>query len=151
MEKHPWTKPFVLALGMRKGFTLLEVMVAVLIISVVIMALLEMKGHSAHIFSSLAHKLEINQYLSFLTSNDDYGFEKDSITADKLLSDFDVERDLRQALKKVKVDLVYQELDSIDLSEQDDENLSSTIVFEIGKSVLKTDSSSVSLPRIRLQ
>jgi len=136
---------------MRKAFTLVEVMVAVLIISIVIMALLQMKGHSAHIFSSLIQKLETNQYLSFLVSNDDYGFEQDTMTADSLVKDFDIDGDLRQSLKKVKVDLIYQELDSIDLDEQDDENLSSGMVFEIGKTILKTDKASVSLPRIRLQ
>jgi len=136
---------------MRKAFTLLEVMVAVLIISVVIMALLEMRGHSSHIFSSLTQKLEINQYLSFLVSNNDYGFEQDTITADKLLKDFDLDTNLRQSLKKIKVDLLYQELNSIDLNEQGDENLSSSMIFEIGKTILKTDKSSVSLPRIRLQ
>ena len=141
----------MLAWDMRKAFTLLEVMVAVLIISIVIMALLQMRGHSAHIFSSLTQKLQVNQYLSFLVSNDDYGFEQDNLTADKLLKDFDVERGLRQSLKKVKIDLIYQELDPIDLAELDDENLSSGMIFEIGKTILKTDVSSVSLPRIRLQ
>ena len=144
-------KRSVLAWDMRKAFTLLEVMVAVLIISIVIMALLQMRGHSAHIFSSLTQKLQVNQYLSFLVSNDDYGFEQDNLTADKLLKDFDVERGLRQSLKKVKIDLIYQELDPIDLAELDDENLSSGMIFEIGKTILKTDVSSVSLPRIRLQ
>jgi len=136
---------------MRKAFTLLEVMVAVLIISIVIMALLQMRGHSAHIFSSLTQKREINQYLAFLVSNDDYGFEQDSLSADKLSKDFDLERDLRQNLKKVKINLIYQELESIDLDEQDDDNPSSGMIFETGKTILKTDKSSVSLPRIRLQ
>ena len=144
-------KRFVSVWDMRKAFTLLEVMVAVLIISIVIMALLQMRGHSAHIFSSLTQKLEINQYLSFLVSNDDYGFEQDSLSADKLLKDFDLERDLRQNLKKVKINLIYQELESIDLDEQDDDNPSSGMIFETGKTILKTDKSSVSLPRIRLQ
>lgn len=136
---------------MRKAFTLVEVMVAVLIISIVIMALLQMRGHSAHIFLNLTQKLETNQYLSFLLSDDDYGFEKDSLSADMLLKDFDLDRDLRQRLKKVKVDLIYQELASIDLDEQEDDNLSSGMVFETGKSILKTEKSSAFLPRIRLQ
>jgi prepilin-type N-terminal cleavage/methylation domain-containing protein len=136
---------------MRKAFTLLEVMVAVMIISIVIMALLQMRGHSAHIFSSLSQKLEINQYLSFLVSNDTYGFEQESMTADILLKDFDVEADLRQRLRKTKVNLVYQELDAIDLAEHSDENLSSGMIFETGKTILKTENASASLARIRLQ
>jgi prepilin-type N-terminal cleavage/methylation domain-containing protein len=120
---------------MRKAFTLLEVMVAVLIISIVIMALLEMKGHSAHIFSALSKKQEINQYLSFLVSSKDYGFEKDTVTAESLVKEFELERDLRQNLKNVKINLIYQELASIDLDEQEDENLSSGMVFETGKTI----------------
>lgn len=144
-------KRSALAWDMRKAFTLLEVMVAVLIISIVIMALLQMRGHSAHIFSALNQKQEINQYLSFLVSSKDYGFEKDTITAESLVKEFDLDRELRQNLKNVKITLIYQELTSIDLDESDDENLSSGMIFETGKTILKTDRSSVSLPRIRLQ
>lgn len=144
-------KRSVLAWDMRKAFTLLEVMVAVLIISIVIMALLQMRGHSAHIFSALNQKQEINQYLSFLVSSKDYGFEKDTITAESLVKEFDLDRNLRQNLKNIKINLIYQELASIDLDESDDENLSSGMIFETGKTILKTDRSSVSLPRIRLQ
>ena len=136
---------------MRKAFTLLEVMVAVVIISVVIMGLLKMRGHSTHIFLSLSQKLEINQHLSFLIGNSDYGFEKKSITADMLLSDFDMESELRQQLKTLKIDLTYQELNAIDLSENDAENLNSDMVLETGKTILTTDNASVSLPRIRMQ
>lgn len=144
-------KRSVLAWDMRKAFTLLEVMVAVLIISIVIMALLQMRGHSAHIFSALNQKQEINQYLSFLVSSKDYGFEKDTITAESLVKEFDLDRNLRQNLKNIKINLIYQELASIDLDESDDENLSLGMIFETGKTILKTDRSSVSLPRIRLQ
>lgn len=144
-------KRSVLAWDMRKAFTLLEVMVAVLIISIVIMALLQMRGHSAHIFSALNQKQEINQYLSFLVSSKDYGFEKDTITAESLVKEFDLDRNLRQNLKNIKINLIYQELASIDLDENDDENLSSGMIFETGKTILKTDRSSVSLPRIRLR
>ena len=126
-------------------------MVAVLIISIIIMALLQMRGHSAHIFSTLTQKQEINQYLSFLVSNKEYGFESDTLIAERLVKEFELERDLRQSLRNVKIDLIYQELDAIDLDETDDENLSSGMIFEIGKTILKTDRSSVSLPRIRLQ
>jgi prepilin-type N-terminal cleavage/methylation domain-containing protein len=128
---------------MRKAFTLIEVMVAVMIISVVIMALLQMRGNSSHIFSNLTQKLEINRYISFLISNSDYGFEKKTTTLDKLLGDFDVENDLRRELKSIKVEVIYQGLESIDIG--------STAVLKIGKTSLKTDKSSASLLRLKLQ
>ncbi|MCK4737462.1 MAG: prepilin-type N-terminal cleavage/methylation domain-containing protein [Sulfurimonas sp.] len=136
---------------MRKAFTLIEVMVAVLIISVVITALFQMKGNSSHIFLNLSKKLEINQYSSFLISNDNYGFEKQTTTLDELLGNFKVEDELRQELKKAKIEVIYQELEQIDMSEQSDENASSGMIFEIGKTILKTDKSSVSLIRLRVQ
>lgn len=144
-------KRFVSAYNMRRGFTLIEVMVAVLIISVVIMALFQMRGNSSHIFLNINKKLQTNQYMSFLISNTDYGFEKKNITLDMLLDDFDVESDLKLELKKVKVQVEYQELKQIDMSEQNDENITSNVIFEVGKTILKSDLSSASLLRFRIQ
>ena len=143
-------KRSVSALDMRKGFTLVEVMVAVLIISVVIMALLQMRGHSAHIFSSLSDKTKANAYLSFMLSNDAYGFESQTLTADVLLGDFDLDDGLKEALKQVRIELLYQELDPIELNEQEGDTLRSETVFLRGKTILKTQNASLFLPRMRL-
>lgn len=157
---------------MRKGrdaFTLIEVMVSVVIISTVIMALLELFANNSHIFSTLEKQNKSNQYLSFMLNNEDYGFIDDKITLYDLVEDFDLENDLRRELKDVKIELVYQELDSIDMSDYDpnedednpinDEEInpndkeqgSSNLIFEIGQSVLKFEDSSAALLRIRLQ
>jgi len=153
----------------RSAFTLIEVMVAVVIISVVIMALLELFSNNTHIFSKLEKENKVNQYLSFLMYNSDYGFSDEKLTLYDLIADFDVENDLRQELKNQKVEILYQELDSIDMSEYDPnedednpindevintkekEQGSSNLVFEIGRSVLKSQDSSGSFIRIRLQ
>lgn len=152
----------------RSAFTLIEVMISVVIISTVIMALIKLFANNTHIFASLQQKNETSQYLSFFMSNSNYGFEDDKISLDDLVTDFDLESDLRRELKNTKVELLYQELDSIDMSEfdgTDEENenfyaedveeevkeASSDLVFEIGKSVLKTENSSSALLRIRLQ
>lgn len=152
----------------RSAFTLIEVMISVVIISTVIMALIKLFANNTHIFASLQKKNETSQSLSFLMSNNDYGFSDDKIYLDDLLTDFDLESDLRRELKATKVELIYQELDTIDMSEfdgTDEENedlyeedveeevkeASSELVFEIGKSVLKTKDASSALLRIRLQ
>ena len=142
-----------------RAFTLIEVMVAVMIISVVIMALLTMRGNSTHIFSDLSSRVKINQFASLFISNTDYGFLKKSVTLEKLVSDFDIESDLRRELSNTKVEVIYQELNIIDMSEfdasdQDKESgaeVSSNMVFEIGKTVLKTPKSSTGLLRLRVQ
>ena len=147
-------KRFVSAWNMlrsKNAFTLIEVMVAVLIISVVIMALLEMQGNSAHMFSRFSSQLKINQYASFFISNEKYGFEKESVNLDDLLSDFKLEDDLRRDLKNIKVKLVYEKSEQLDMSESDDENVSSGMIFEIGRTILNINDSSTALVRFRIQ
>jgi len=129
--------------SMSKAFTLIEVMVAVLIISLVIMALLQMRGNSSHMLMNINKQIKVNQFNSFLISNNDYGFESKSTTLDRLLSEFSMENNLRRELKKIKVKIKYQELETIDMD--------SNIIFEIGKVVLKVDEESTSVVRLRLQ
>jgi len=138
----------------RSAFTLIEVMVAVMIISVVIMALIEMYANNTHIFSSMKKQTMINQYSSFLISNDDYGFEDKNINLNDLVKGFDLENSLRRELKETKVKLVYTELETIDMSEQEsseESEVSSSLGLEIGRSTLQTDDSSTALMRFRIR
>ncbi len=159
----------------RDAFTLLEVMIAVVIISVVIMALLQMFANNNYIFSSIDKKTDINQYTSFFVSNPKYGFEKESVYLDELVVMFNVEDELRRELKTIKAEILYQELDEIDMSDfditdeeesdsyvdsyenQDSKNVSSNMVFEIGKTILLVNEKnsenklSSSLLRIRVK
>lgn len=146
---------------MRKGFTLIEVMVAVVIISVVIMALIKLFANNSHIFSTLSDKSKNNQYLSFLVSPTNYGFDDKETTLYTLVEEFDIQSELKRELKSIKVKLLYQELESIDMSESESESetqeddtekeANSNMVFEIGKTVLKVDETSVSMLRIKQQ
>ena len=147
----------------KNAFTLIEVMIAVVIISTVIMALLTMSGNNTHIFSSFKEKTKINQYASFFIANSEYGYERKTIFLDNLVSDFDVESDLRRMLKKVKVALTYQIVEQIDMSgfqesdeeepqeQEEDKQVNSSLIIEIGRTTLKIDKSSVSLLRIKAQ
>jgi prepilin-type N-terminal cleavage/methylation domain-containing protein len=137
----------------RAGFTLIEVMVAVMIVSVVIAALMQMRGNSSNLFLNIKKSANLNQYNSFLLSNDKYGFENSSLDMYRLVEEFDVESDLRRRLKSMKTNVKYEELKLIDTSEFDDINnsSSSSIVFEIGKTILKSDDFSSYLLRVRMQ
>jgi len=139
----------------RSAFTLIEVMVSVMIISVVIMALLKMYANNTHIFTSLKKQIITNEYSSFLISNANYGFEDKHLDLYKLLDTFDVESDLRRKLKSQKVELRYEVLRSIDLSEQDDGEEegqgNSGLVLEIGRDVLKNKNFSVALMRLQIK
>jgi len=150
---------------MRKAFTLIEVMVAVVIISVVIMAILELYSNNSHIFSTLGKKGRTNQYASFIIANPDYGFENKKTNLYELLSDFDLENDLRRRLKETKVEVIYQELEIIDMAEFDEEGEESLeiatedltdstndsgMIFEIRISIVKLRDASASLIRIQV-
>lgn len=141
---------------LKDGFTLIEVMIAVMIISVVIMALIQMYANNTHIFLSLKSKIKINQYSSFLIGNQKYGFENKTITLYDLVDDFDMRDELRRELKNTRIKVIYSELDLINLSESENETQEEIIqtpemALEIGTSVLKTDTFSLSLLRVRLQ
>ena len=138
----------------RDAFTLIEVMVAVIIITVVIMALLQMHANSTHIFSSMKKQTKTNQYSSFLISNENYGFEDKNIYLYSLVRDFDLQDDLRRELKKIKIKMLYKELEAIDIGNQsNDEEIesSSNLVLEIGESLIQTDSGSTALMRFRIR
>jgi prepilin-type N-terminal cleavage/methylation domain-containing protein len=141
----------------RSGFTLIEVMVSVVIISTVILALLELISNSSHIFSILNKKSQSNQYISLLIANKDYGHEDKKATMYDLVREFDIESELRRELKSQKIKILYQELETIDMSEsqevESDEAAASSsgMVFEIGRTIIQMPESSASLLRIKLQ
>lgn len=132
------------------AFTLIEVMVAVMVISVVIMALIQMYSNNTFLFNSYKEQSKANQYLSLLIGNKDYGFEDKESYLYNLAQEFDLDDNLRRELKNKKVKIVYQELQSIDLSEE--ENASGTnMVLELGNSVLKFKDNSAAMLRLRTQ
>jgi len=149
----------------KEAFTLIEVMVAVMIISLVIAALLEMQGNTTFKFLQIKEMMHSNQYNSFLLSQDaKYGFENEKLDMKRLVDDFDLESDLRRELKDMKVEIVYEELSTIDTNEfmdngsdeedngeESEEQSASGIIFEIGKTTLKTEKFDGHLIRVRVQ
>jgi len=146
----------------RKAFTLIEVMVAVLIISVVIMALFEMQGNNSLFFSKFYKKIQVNQMVSFFISNKKNGFAKEDIYLDDLLSEFKLENELRRKLKEVKVELDYEELVQLGMNEdgeesedvfsdENEEETESEVSLEVGKTIIKLDDTTASIVRLRLQ
>jgi len=135
----------------NNGFTLVEVLVAVMIISVVIMALLEMQGNTTHIFSRLKNNTKTQQFTSFFISNTKYGFDKNSIYLDDLLKDFKMEDDLRRELKEIKVKVSYEKLDYFDgvMEKKDDSETEN--LLEIGKTTFKINGVSSSFLRLQIR
>lgn len=145
------------SLSYRTAFTLIEVMVAVMIVSVVIAALLQMRGDTNNKLFQLKKTMQTNQYSSFLISNSEkYAFEDSKIDMKRLVDEFELESDLRVQLKAMKTEIEYEELQTIDtneLDENEDEEttVNSGIIFEIGRTTLRTKDFSGALLRVRLQ
>jgi prepilin-type N-terminal cleavage/methylation domain-containing protein len=128
----------------RKAFTLLEVMVAVLIVSVVIAAMFKVKGDANTKLFWLQSTINETQYNTFLLGNSDkYGFDKSSISLNELINEFDLESDLRRKLKAIKVSINYDKKDDIDIP--------TGSVLELGKTKLESKNFSTSILRVKIQ
>ena len=162
-------KRFVSEYKMRKGFTLIEVMVSVVIISVVVATLLKLFANNAHIFAISAKKTNISMLGTLLLGVPDLGYEKEDIYLDDIVGEFKVENELRQILKSKKVYLDYEELllmdgadfeeeaqsivDENELSGSDEisaEQSSGALSIEIGRTIFKLDDQTSSFTRIKL-
>ncbi len=134
----------------RAAFTLVEVMVSVMIISVVIMALIEMHGNSTHLFTNIKERLHVSFLPSLLIANPDCGYENKTLSADMLTKDFILDDDLRRKLKALNITLSYEQLDSMQapISDKNSTLDSQNSLFYIGKTTLKVENSSVSFLRI---
>ncbi len=135
---------------MRKdAFTLIEVMVSVMIITVVIASLLKMKSNNSYMLNSLKNQSNTKQYISLLIPNKDYGYENKETRLDALIKEFNVDDELRKKLKNLKVKIIYKKIISLDLSEVED--TASSMVLEVGQNILKTDKFSTNIYRVKLQ
>ncbi|SFV50699.1 hypothetical protein MNB_SM-4-437 [hydrothermal vent metagenome] len=141
----------------RSAFTLMEVMVAVVIVSVVIAALLQMQGNTNHKLFGIKEMIKTSQYTSFLLSvSDKYGFESSKMDMKRLVDEFELESDLRRRLKGMKLELDYEELTTIDTSELDassdlNETSNTSLIFEIGKTTLETKDFTTQVIRVTIQ
>jgi len=143
-----------------RAFTLIEVMVAVMIVSVVIGALLQMQGNASNSLLEMKKMMHTIQYSSFLLGNSEkYGFEKSRVDIYALVDDFELESDLRRRLKGMKLEIYYEELDRIDTSKlvegvenssfQNQQN--SGVIFEIGRTNILSQSFNSTNIRVRMQ
>ena len=153
----------------RAGFTLIEVLVSVMIISVVIAALLQLFSTNSHSFASVQEKIDQTNKTSLLLGSKVYGYEKKKIDLAELVKDFNIDDDLRRKLKKEKVEIIYTEVLSVDFDaaavalgeagkedNPDEEAIISetseaTNALEVGRTTMKIGAQSSSYLRVKLQ
>ncbi|WP_345975716.1 type II secretion system protein [Sulfurimonas sp. HSL3-7] len=153
---------------MSRGFTLLEVLVAVMIIAVVIGSLIELFANNSYTFKSVRQKILHTNTTSVLLGNEIYGYEKAKTDLAELVKDFNIDDDLRRQLKNVKVEIIYNEVTSIDFGEAAEsiadigsgENGDDTLIqeaseavtaLEVGRTTMKVNDQSSSFLRVKLQ
>jgi prepilin-type N-terminal cleavage/methylation domain-containing protein len=129
-----------MAKGLRKAFTLIEVMVSVIIITLVIGALYSMRSGSTFLMQQNLEKTKVQNVQTFLLSQENYGFLKEEVTLDKLIEGFTLEDDLRRELKNKKISLNYIPTDAID---------SNATGLEIGRGMLRLEGVSTSFFRLQ--
>ena len=157
----------------RTAFTLIEVMVAVMIISVVVASLLKLFSNNTHMISLLDDRLDASMYATLFNGEIDgvgseFCFENDEYFVSDLVKDFRLEDDIRQKLKDMKVKIVYtivQQIDAADMQDAieesedaqnedgsvDEAQGSNAASIELGKTTLQLPSGqSSSYLRIRL-
>ncbi|WP_304546055.1 prepilin-type N-terminal cleavage/methylation domain-containing protein [Sulfurimonas microaerophilic] len=128
----------------RNAFTLIEVMVAVMIVSVVIAAMFQVRGDANSKLLWLQQSIKETQYNSFLLgTSQKYGFEKSNVSLKELVDDFNLESDLRREVKAIKVKLSYDEIDKFETP--------TGSVLEIGKTKLESQKFSTSMLRVKIQ
>ena len=152
------------------GFTLIEVLVAVMIIAVVIGALIQLFATNTYTFTSVQQKIFQTNKTTLLLGNEIYGYENKKVDLAELVKDFNIDDDLRRLLKKNKAEIIYTEVTSIDFgdaaeaiaevegaqNDNEDEGLISeaaeaTNALEIGRTTLKVNGESSSFLRVKLQ
>ncbi len=106
--------------GASDGFTLIEVLVAVMIIVVVIGSMLQLFSNNSRFFSTMGEKAVGAYHTTLLLGSTDVGFEDKKVTLDTLVLDFNVDDALRRTLKEMKVDVEYTELMLLDGSDFSD-------------------------------
>lgn len=148
----------------RAGFTLIEVMISVMIISVVIASLLQLFATNTRLFSTLEPKIDLSTGGSLLLGVENIGFEKQEIRLDELVKEFQVDDDLRRRLHDIKTKITYQELMTLDsadfmeeiedMAEEDNRTVAETstdaVQLEIGRTGLLLDDIQVSFIRLRI-
>jgi len=147
---------------MRKGFTLLEVMISVMIISLVIGVLLQLYSNNTRLFSSMRGHSELCMRSSLLIGNSAYGYEDKKINLAELVRDFEINDELRKKLKKYEAKITYTQVkDLSEATQKPDESVEAYIPeseeglkkrsMEIGRSSFEMYEFQTAYLRLKLQ
>jgi len=140
----------------------MEVMIAVMVISIVIGVLLQLFSNNTTLFSSMRGHSELCMRSSLLIGNNSYGYENEKVSLAELVQEFDIDDALRRKLEKYKAEITYTQVKTLDTEEvKVDEDLESYIdenlegeqerSMEIGRSSFQMNEFQTAYLRLKLQ
>lgn len=146
---------------MRKGFTLIEVMVAVMIISLVIGVLLQLYSNNTRLFSSMRGHSELCMRSSLLIGNSTYGYDDAKVSLEDLVQEFSINDELRRKLKKYKAKITYTPVKELSTQKEELEEIIEPYMtennealkdnaIEIGRSSFEMDEYQTAYLRLKL-
>jgi type II secretory pathway pseudopilin PulG len=94
---------------MKKSFTLIEVIIAVSLLSVVLLSLFQVRSNNIFILEKTDEKIKDKQYLSMVYDTKGYSKRNENIYLDRYFNIKD--DDLRRKLKEVKIKVKDEILD----------------------------------------
>ncbi len=106
---------------MRRGFTIVEVVVAAVIATIAGVGLLQMNSNYTHLFNRITEKSTSSEILSIVGLHADQKYHHTSKTLDDLLNDtYQIDNDdLRKWLKDTKVDYSEHLVETITFGEEE--------------------------------
>ena len=136
----------------RRAFTLIEVLVAVMIVFIVIAAMLELAGESSLLFKNLYKKSKALEHLSMLRQSR-YAKESGNVNLALLLTRFMLDDTTRRVLKQDSVKITYKEVHHLELPNifaHTDTPDAEQIRFLFSSNGVETEGVHVSLMRVSL-
>lgn len=109
---------------MKKAFTLMEVIIAVSLLSVVMLSLFQVKGNNIFILEKSKENKKQNEYLSLVMDSTEYSKRNENVYLDKYFNILD--DDIRREFKEIKIKIKDEILEEKDVIYDD-------ILFKIGQ------------------
>ena len=116
---------------MRSGFTLIEVLFAIVLISTMALAMLQSVGNNTKLMGLAKENKRTFHQLSLLSGNADESMHsKEKSLYDLLEKKYDFDDDTRRYLDSIEYEIEVEELDTIDLKIQESNEQSASFLLK---------------------
>jgi len=113
-----------------------------MIISVVVGAIISLRGNSSNLLMHIKKDEKSLQYVSFLPWSKENGLGSARTNLYRLSDGIDMDDALRRKLKAIEIEIKYKKVRSYNIEDA---------IFEVGETTLKSKDFEISLERITLQ